>query len=394
MYHYFLRMIGNTQWQRAKTASGKIIAVYLFLAALQIAAPCQVVREAKGKMAVAGAGEAARDRELASLFAPTFYQGLGDHRRADYVTNFDFDGDWRGDNNWEHADDLRFPLRAFVYYAVSETVTHYFIHYAVFHPRDYKGGGRRGPLLSEAIKEGVRRGGKYDPTGLSAVVVLAHENDMEGCLVVVAKNGTDPRRAKVELIETLSHDRFLKYVTEESLVTGFERVAVKSNKPQLYIEPKGHGISAYAAGKQQLPGGGLMVYQFAGVAGNPEEAKDDQIGYDLIPLFTTLWPRAMKGINQTYGAARNYKFLGVGVRRAGRVQKRKINLTVGSAFLGRVGASNMARPPWGWFDRDERESLHGEWFFEPAKTVKRHFNLANDFSLEYMYAPFLGVTGK
>ncbi len=98
-----------------------------------------------------------RDRQIASHFAPTFHQGLGDHRRADYVTNFDFDGDWRGDNNWTHADDPRFPLRAYVYYAVSETATHYFIHYALFHPRDYKGGGLRGPLLSEAIREVVRR---------------------------------------------------------------------------------------------------------------------------------------------------------------------------------------------------------------------------------------------
>ena len=87
----------------------------------------------------------AREREIAAAFAPTFYQALGDKPRSDYITNFDFDGDWRGDNNWEHTDDKNFPLRAYIYYSVSETQTHFLIHYAVFHPRDYKGGERKGP---------------------------------------------------------------------------------------------------------------------------------------------------------------------------------------------------------------------------------------------------------
>src|SRR5205814_6630241 len=75
-----------------------------------------------------------RDREIAAVFAPIFYQALGDKPRSDYITNFDFDGDWRGDNNWEHTDDKNFPLRGYVYYSVSETQTHFFLHYAVFHP--------------------------------------------------------------------------------------------------------------------------------------------------------------------------------------------------------------------------------------------------------------------
>src|ERR1700751_2596096 len=89
------------------------------------------------------------DREVAARFAPTFYQALGDKPRSDYITNFDFDGDWRGDNNWTNSANLDFPLKAHIYYSVSETATHYFIHYAVFHPRDYKGGEHKGAILSE-----------------------------------------------------------------------------------------------------------------------------------------------------------------------------------------------------------------------------------------------------
>src|SRR5882724_12199344 len=132
--------------------------------------------------------------EIAARFAPVFYQALGDTPRSDYITNFDFDGDWRGDNNWDHADKKEFSLKAYVYYAISETGSHFFIHYAVFHPRDYKGGERKGLILSEIIREGTKRGAEHDPTGLMAEAGVAHENDMEGVLIVVAKKGKNPDR--------------------------------------------------------------------------------------------------------------------------------------------------------------------------------------------------------
>jgi hypothetical protein len=369
---------------------------------LRIAPPSCVIKTAMRRRLIAlylsfiplqlAAAQTAGDREIASRFAPTFYQALGDHPRADYITNFNFDGDWRGDNNWQHADDPRFALKAYVYYAVSETATHYFIHYAVFHPRDYKGGGRRGPLLSEAIREGVKRGGKYDPTGLSAEAVLAHENDMEGCLVVVAKGG-GAKAAQVTMVETLSHDRFLRYVPEGNPLVGFGRISVRHDRPQLYVEPRGHGITAYAPDEKSR-GGETLTYQFEGRAGNPEEAKDGRTGYELLPLLTTLWPLARKGVGVTYGAAQTYQLPAAAPRRSAGATSRKANVTAGSAFLGKVGAPNMARPPWGWHDRDERAAPPGQWFFDPANTIKRHFGLGADFLTEYLHAPFLGIKRK
>jgi hypothetical protein len=375
------------------------IAACVLLASLCVEAPGQSARKVKSKATaskpVATSSESAADRAIASRFAPVVYQALGDHPRGDYITNFDFDGDWRGDNNWANADDKRFPLKAYVYYSLSETATHYFITYAFFHPRDYKGGSVRGAVLSEAIKEGVRRGGRYDPTGLSSEAVLAHENDMEGCLVVVRKNGADVASATVVVVETLAHDRFLKYAARSFAANGFARVGVEDGRPVLYVEPKGHGVSAFDAAKRQKQAGALVVYRFAGRAGDPEEAKEGEVGYELLPLLTTLWPRARKGVGETFGAARAYRFAGLSVRSAaGKPSSRKLNVTAGSAFLGKVGAANAARPPWGWFDRDERTVLTGEWFFDPARTVKRHFMLGDDFSVQYLYAPFLGVTRR
>lgn len=361
-----------------------------------------------------GAKSAARDREIAATFAPVFYQGLGDHPRADLITNFDFDGDWRGDNNWAHADDKRFPMLAYIYYAVSETPTHFFIHYAVFHPRDYKGDGIGGRILSEAIREGVRAGGRYDPTGLSSEAVLAHENDMEGCLVVASKSGEEPTRARVVYVETLGHDRFQRYAAEGADASGFKRFTSEGNRPLLYVEPKGHGVSAYdderrakdsseakeSSKAQAEDAGGArerksLVYRYAGRAGDAEGAgAGGEVGYELLPLYTTLWPRARRGANETFGVAQDFGALNSVAIFNGdsKASSRRVTLgKLGSAFRGKVGAANAARPPWGWFDRTERDATPGAWFFDPAATVKKDFHAGGDFSLAYTHAPFLGI---
>jgi hypothetical protein len=62
--------------------------------------------------------------------------------------------------------------------------------------------------------------------------------------------------------------------------------------------------------------------------------------------------------------------------------------TMGCAFLGLVGGINMARPPWGWFDRDERDQPFGLWFFDPATTIKQDYKLESSFSTSYVRLPF------
>lgn len=332
-----------------------------------------------------------RDRELAALFAPVFYQALGPNPRYDFITAFDFDGDWRGDNNWRNAADSSYPLAAQIYYAVAETETHVFAFYAVFHPRDYKGGNERGVLLSEAIREGARLGGQYDPTGLSQEAILAHENDLEGCLVVAEKRGDDPSRARVEFVETLAHNRFLKYTAGRRSIREIGEVALQGQHPRLYVEPKGHGIGAYRgdAGQAEPAVNGFATYVYGGRAGEPRAGRAGRIDYDLAPIYHTLWRKAFDGEGETYGdvavyAPANWEtFKAAGVPPAiGRV---------GSAFRGTVGGSNMARPPWGWFDNSDRDRPLGEWFFDPAATVKRHFDLGSSFSTNYVHHPFLGV---
>lgn len=64
-------------------------------------------------------------RNLAEYWAPTIYQDVNDSylTRADIPTKFNYDGDWRGDNNWENLEN--YPQIPSVYFSVRETLTHY-----------------------------------------------------------------------------------------------------------------------------------------------------------------------------------------------------------------------------------------------------------------------------
>jgi hypothetical protein len=336
------------------------------------------------------------DKQIAGQFAPVLYQGLGNDPRADYITNFDFDGDWKGDNNWNNLDDRSYPLRAYVYYSVSETPTHYFVHYTFFHPRDYKGDLAKSQLLELLISEGLKQAGGKDPTGgLADDVALSHENDLEGCLVVAEKRGQDLAKAEVKYVETMAHNNYFRYCPDEGRAGICEAIEVRDQRPLLFIEPKGHGALRYNGSRQQLKNSinGVMIYSFTGRAEDPDRVdrdKEKSIGYDLIPIYETLWRQAKGGENETYGEAFNYsKRVFLKFQTDGSAKKIEKDFgSLGSAFRGAVGFKNKARPPWSWYDDSERERPRGEWFFDPATVIARHFALGREFSSAYIYNPY------
>jgi hypothetical protein len=333
------------------------------------------------------------DKQIAAQFAPVLYQGLGNHPRADYITNFDFDGDWKGDNNWNNLDNRSYPLRAYIYYAVSETPTHFFVHYVFFHPRDYKGDLAQSQLLEMIIAEGLKQAGR-DPTGgLAEEVALSHENDLEGCLVVAEKRGHDPARAEVKYVETMAHNNYFKYCPDEGRAGICEEIKMKDQRPLIFIEPKGHGPSRYSGSRQQLKNSinGVMIYSFTGRPEDPDRVEEKSTGYDLISIYDTFWMRARQGKNETYGEAFNYQtraFLKYQLNAPAKKIEKNLG-SLGSAFRGDVGFKNKARPPWAWYDDSERERPRGEWFFDPASVIARHFNLGQGFLKAYVYNPYL-----
>src|ERR1044072_7674451 len=85
--------------------------------------------------AAAAAGADAKHRQLAEHYAPVVFQESRSTVLA-FITSFDYDGDWKGDNNWRNAYLYDLPGR--VYYGVIESTSHYFITSAFYHARDYR----------------------------------------------------------------------------------------------------------------------------------------------------------------------------------------------------------------------------------------------------------------
>lgn len=142
--------------------------------------------------------------------------------RADIPTRFDYDGDWRGDNNWENLEN--YPQNPSAYFSVRETLTHYFIEYDFYYPRD------DGPINLEK-----------------------HENDLEGCILVIQKDGTE--YGCLQLMETQAHNHWYQYSNDPNITSGSDNIdggiLLDGYRPSLYISANGigtdagHGVKAY-----------------------------------------------------------------------------------------------------------------------------------------------------
>ena len=335
---------------------------------------------------------APKDWMMATRFAPVFYQETSTPRTAipplakksdnpfdadeeevnpaDFITRVDFDGNWIAYDNWANFDSPKADFRAFVYFSTAETLTHVFISYTVFHPRD---------------------------------VGSIHENDLEGAIVCVEK-GEGRRPDRLVYVQTLAHNVFYKYYNPETVegkngAVGPDPLLMEGNHPLLFIEARGHGVKRYD-GKERPPGLAprmFIVYRCKGRAESPRKAAIGNVGYDLIPLQSTLWKAAHidSEVNATFTDFRDYgefelrvakgsSAAGTAANAAGdRVVLRKLT-RVGASLIGKHGRPNAAHPPWGW-------SLDGRWFFLPAEEFKKDFRLGEDFSVTYTHHPFLQI---
>lgn len=280
------------------------------------------------------------DAALALHWAPVHYQDSdSSDYDADYLSTVDFDADWDAKNNWEHQDDNMSRLTGAVYYSVVETATHWFVGYSFFHPRDW----------SDAP----------DPFSL-----YTHENDMEGVLVVVRRNGS--QYGALEAMVTVAHSDFYSYTPVGSPYTS-GRETIDGTlllqtvdgiaRPTTRQEAKGHGAYAWNGGG--FPGGdGVVYFPSAGVGEVPSGGNDRSVAYRLVNVFASggLWARRNDAIT----------FAGFGT------------------FRGDNGKDNAANAPWGWDDGNDGSDLpRGLLATDPAKLVAAYFANEGNFALTY-----------
>jgi len=274
--------------------------------------------------------------QLAEYWAPIWWQDIDeDDFRADYITNFNFDGDWNPSNNWNNLP--HFELKAYVYYWVVETTTHWFIGYADFHPRDWSD----------------------DITAL----LDQHENDMEGCLLIIQKEGQS--YGQFVLMLTRAHDNFFSYTDYDTspsnnIKEGNEDidgdVEFEVYHPYIYVKAEGHAVYGDLRWEDNgFPGGNGIVYRYTGQAEEPENDNDRNVGYELVNI-DVLWAKR-------YDPDIFYEF---------------------GVFKGDDWGNNKANAPWGWDDKDDGEVSADQFFFNPAYLVDYYCDELGDFSHDYI----------
>jgi hypothetical protein len=262
--------------------------------------------------------------------------------RADYVTRVDFDGDWNPRNNWENT--ARFPLPGAAYHAVVETATHWFVTILFFHPRDWA----------------------------SSLLDTEHENDAEGVLLAVRRDGS--RFGAVEAAVTVAHSDFYSFLPAtgswsagDESVDGVLELDARTGRPMTTQEARGHAMRAFRPGAR-FDG---IVYYPSRAPIDPPAAGARTAPYALIDIFEPggLWDRR----NSKLIAARG-SFFG---DRGGECGSGGILCTV-----------NAANAPWGWDDGDDGDVRRGDIAFDPAKLVARYFRMPGRLGRSYTYNPY------
>ncbi|HWR53142.1 MAG TPA: hypothetical protein VN428_18670 [Bryobacteraceae bacterium] len=309
-------------------------------------------------------------RRLAEHWAPFLAQETWFQPKSDYPARFDYDGDWQGDNNWDSLETG--SSQAYVHYAVMGTGTHFFVIYNVFHPRDYSD---------------------------RCVVGTCHENDNEGLILTVHKDGSEFGRLQV--MQTLAHNNVYTFTADSSVRGGAHSISgaielQEGSHPAVFIESGGHGIygstsehSRFTLASGEFQGGTGVTMVYKGVAEKPKHANDRLVGYDLLPIYDEWWSKAVDANwgQRTFDSSFDYQPFG------GRPA---LAAAIGSCFMGRKEAANKAKPFWGWHDTGtlKKRILNvGQWALDPAYAVSKtlKFPPGQAFSLDYVYNPFLGV---
>ncbi|MEU7826319.1 hypothetical protein [Catellatospora sp. NPDC049133] len=304
----------------------------------------------------APAGAAVTRAQLALRWAPIHYQDVdatGSHAlsgKSDYITKVDFDGDLNGRNNWDRTGQAGVSLAAHAYYSVVETSTHWYLTYLFFHPRDWTDH----PFFE-----------------------TEHENDGEGVLLVVERDGSDYGVLRAAV--TVAHTDFFSYTPSGSTwSSGRESVdgtlQLQSSPHDGFAHPvtaqeaKGHGLKAYP--QYSINGDGIVYYPST-VAETPSSGDDRDVRYQLIDIFAAggLW--AQRANTSLFASAGTFAGDDSGDCGAGTYDC----------------TTNSANAPWGWDDGNDLPG-RGQLATDPAKLAVEYFTIPGTLSRTYTANPY------
>ncbi|MFH1279591.1 MAG: hypothetical protein ABIK65_14585 [Candidatus Eisenbacteria bacterium] len=329
-------------------------------------------------------------RELLEYYSPYVVQELTCTMYGDKITRYDYDGDLGADNNWDNLGnncgpycDIVFggdceqarPLPAYVYASLTETDTDYYLQYALFHPADD-----------------------------FHCNIANHENDLEGMVVMVMKDGTN--FGELRMVQLQWHNWFYQYAPPGKSGEGRWKaldtredvdgeIELWGSHPVVYVEPGGHGLLHEHA---ENPLSTYIHYRYGDMAEDPQASKyvswaspnlvsdGDRASYDLILTRCQLWQRrdfvcGSGCMFSEYGDVDIERFYIPNVGTEFDQDSDGISCDGGGA----------ANPPWWWVSSsDEGEGRsRGEWFLDPAFYHDWQFTWSPPISTNYVYNPFL-----
>jgi len=263
-------------------------------------------------------------------------------------SNLDFDGNLNARDNWDHAGNAAFPLRAHAYYSVVETSSHWFLIYLFFHPRDWT----------------------------DSFFDTEHENDAEGVMLAVRRDASTFGRLQAAV--TVAHTDFFSYVPAggawtsggESVDGGLQLMTLADGgHPVTAQQAKDHGLKARP--DYDIVGDGVIYFPSLTTAEVPSGPDDRHVSYKLVDILTTggMWDRrANTSLFASFG-----NFAGD---------------TTGGCGDGALSCStNSANAPWGWDDHDDGP-LRGALATDPAGLVRAYFTIPEAVSTTYTFNPF------
>ena len=305
--------------------------------------------------------------ELAFHHAPVHYQDTDDTRaEADYLTRVDYDGDWDALNNWENLANG--DLSGAVYYSVVESCTHWFIVYGFFHPQDW----------TDTIEQ-------------------EHENDMEGVLSIVRKNGS--KYGVLEGMVTVFHNDFYSFTPQGSATpngSGFSNGAETidgtiswervwfATRPKTSAEAEGHGIKAWPYTGNFLGRSnedGVIYYPSEGEGEVPRHGNDREVHYELISFLAPdgLWERQLQEALLSRNDALTFATWGT----------LKGDDGGGCGAGPSVCKSDAAHLPWAGNVHNDGPIQTGDLALDPAHLVVHYFAGLGEFSTVYVSHPYL-----
>lgn len=300
------------------------------------------------------ASDAAGRAQIALRWAPVHFQDVdqtGGHAlggAADFITAYDFDGNLSGRDNWDNAGRAGFPLRAVGYFSVVETSTHWFVVYLFFHPRDWT----------------------------DSFFDTEHENDAEGVMFVVHRDGSTHGRLKAAV--TVAHTDFFSFVPGggtytsggETVDGALQMMALADGAhPVTAQEAKGHGLKARPF--YDIVGDGVVYFPSATTSEVPSGPDDRNVRYRLVDVLAPggLWDqRSNTSLFASFGS-----FAGDGT---------------GGCGGGAIGcSSNAANAIWGWDDGNDAPP-RGALARDPAGLARAYFRIPEVMSTTYTFNPF------